>query len=61
MGTDIAAALRRSNPQLKVIYTTGYSPGTAGVQGSFQEGINFLPKPYSPNKLAEIVRKCLDS
>jgi signal transduction histidine kinase len=60
MGTDVAAELRRSNPRLKVIYTTGYSPGTAGVQSSFEEGVNFLPKPYSPTKLAELIRKCLD-
>jgi signal transduction histidine kinase len=61
MGTDVAAELRRSNPRLKVIYTTGYSPGTAGIQNSFEEGINFLPKPYSPTRLAEMIRKCLDS
>ena len=61
MGTDIAAELRRSNPRLKVIFTTGYSPGTAGVKNSFEEGVNFLAKPYSPTKLAEVIRKCLDS
>jgi two-component system NtrC family sensor kinase len=61
MGTDVAAELRRSNPRLKVIFTTGYSPGTAGVKNSFEEGVNFLAKPYSPTKLAEVIRKCLDS
>jgi two-component system, NtrC family, sensor kinase len=60
MGTDLAAQLRRDNPDLKVIFTTGYSPGISGVQDSLHEGVNFLPKPYPPNKLAEIVRKCLD-
>ena len=60
MGTDVAAELRRANPALKVIFTTGYSPGLGGIQQGMEEGINFLPKPYSPNKLAEIVRKCLD-
>lgn len=60
MGTDVAAELRRVNPDLKVIYTTGYSPGVTGIPHSLEEGVNFLPKPYSPSKLAEIVRKCLD-
>ena len=60
MGTDVAAELRRANPELKVIFTTGYSPGMARAQHSLEEGVNFLPKPYSPNKLAEIVRRCLD-
>lgn len=60
MGTDVAAELRRANPELKVIFTTGYSPGVAGTTHAFEEGVNFLPKPYSPNKLAIIIRKCLD-
>jgi CheY-like chemotaxis protein len=59
-GTDVAAELRRANPALKVIFTTGYSPGVGGMQQGMEEGINFLQKPYSPNKLAEIVRQCLD-
>jgi two-component system, NtrC family, sensor kinase len=60
MGTDVAAELRRTHPRLKVIFTTGYSPGMAPAQHLLEEGVNFLPKPYSPNKLAEIVRRCLD-
>jgi two-component system NtrC family sensor kinase len=59
-GADVAAELRRVNPELKVIYTTGYSPGVAGSRHVLEEGVNFLPKPYSPNKLARIIRKCLD-
>jgi signal transduction histidine kinase len=61
MGTDLAAELRRANPRLKVIYTTGYSPGTAGLQNSIHENAIFLPKPYSPEKLAQLVRTCLDA
>ena len=61
MGTDVATELRRNHPRLKVIYTTGYSPGTAGVQDSLREGANLLPKPYAPNTLVGLVRKCLDS
>ena len=60
MGTDLAAELRRANPQLKVIYTTGYSPGTAGLQNSIRDNAVFLPKPYAPEKLALLVRSCLD-
>ncbi|HLH56174.1 MAG TPA: response regulator [Verrucomicrobiae bacterium] len=60
MGTDVAAELRRSNPELKVIFTTGYSPGVVGSRYSLEEGVNFLPKPYSPTKLAAVIRACLD-
>jgi nitrogen-specific signal transduction histidine kinase/CheY-like chemotaxis protein len=61
MGTELASELKRTNPQLKVIFTTGYSPGIAGARCSLQEGVNFLPKPYSPGRLAEIIRQCLDA
>jgi two-component system, NtrC family, sensor kinase len=61
MGPDLVAELKRSNPQLKVIYTTGYSPSTLASQSTLREGVNFLPKPYSPKKLAEIIRQCLDA
>jgi hypothetical protein len=26
-----------------------------------EEGVNFIPKPYTPEKLAHIVRRCLDA
>ena len=61
MGTDLATELRRANPRLRVIYTTGYSPGTAGLQNSIHENAIFLPKPYAPEKLAQLVRTCLDA
>ncbi len=60
MGSDLVAELRRTNPNLKVIYTTGYSPGVVGLQEAVNEGVNFLPKPYSPRKLADYIRQCLD-
>jgi two-component system NtrC family sensor kinase len=60
MGTDLAAELKREKPNLRVIYTTGYSPGMTGTDHKFEEDTNFLPKPYSPTKLADIVRKALD-
>jgi CheY-like chemotaxis protein len=60
MGTDLAAELKRCNPKVKVIFTTGYSPGVSGNLHPLREGVNFLPKPYSPQKLADLVRSCLD-
>jgi DNA-binding LytR/AlgR family response regulator len=58
IGTDVAAELRRVNPGLKVIFTTGYSQVLWGPHSL--ERVNFLPKPYSPTQLAGIVRQCLD-
>jgi signal transduction histidine kinase len=61
MGTDLVAELTRSNPEVKVIYTTGYSPSSTGLQDALHRGVKFLPKPYSPHKLAGFVRRCLDA
>ena len=61
MGGDLAERLSRQCPGLKVIYTSGYSPGMAGKDASLLEGRNFLPKPYSIGKLAQFVRECLDT
>jgi len=60
MGSELAECLVRQSPQLKVIYTSGYSPGMAGRDDSLLNGHNFLPKPYSIGKLAQFVRDCLD-
>ena len=32
----------------------------AGTDVALLEGFNFLPKPYPPTRLAEVVRECLD-
>jgi two-component system cell cycle sensor histidine kinase/response regulator CckA len=61
MGSDLAARLSEKHPALKVIYTSGYSPGMAGKDTSLLAGRNFLPKPYSIGKLAQFVRECLDT
>ena len=60
MGSELAETLCEQCPNLKVIYTSGYSPGMAGRDTSLLGSRNFLPKPYSIGKLAQFVRECLD-
>jgi PAS domain S-box-containing protein len=58
-GRDLSIQLRRRKPDLKIIYSSGYSTEILG--GDFQrEGIRFLPKPYNPLQLALAVRQSLD-
>ena len=61
MGSELAERLSSNVPRLKVIYTSGYSPGMAGRDASLLEWRNFLSKPYSIGKLAQFVRECLDA
>jgi CheY-like chemotaxis protein len=59
-GRDVAEKLLRKKSTLKVIYSTGYSPDAFSHEMGLKEGLNFLGKPYHPNKLTETVRRCLD-
>jgi len=60
LGGELADRLKAVNPKLKVIYTSGYSPGMAGKDLSLLQTNHFLPKPYSIGKLAHFVREILD-
>jgi two-component system cell cycle sensor histidine kinase/response regulator CckA len=60
-GHQLAEKLKADNPQLKVIYTTGYSPELLGKDVVLQEGVNFLQKPYPPQKLVQTIRNGLES
>jgi signal transduction histidine kinase/DNA-binding response OmpR family regulator len=58
-GRELASQLKKRKPELKVIYTSGYSPEMMGT--SFGQGDTvFLPKPYLPPQLAHMVRQSLD-
>jgi len=60
-GRQLAEKLKADNPHLKVVYTTGYSPELMGQEVALREGVNFLQKPYPPQKLVETVRKGLET
>ena len=60
MGGELAERLAAKSPHLKVIYTSGYSPGMAGKDTSLLGRQNFLAKPYTIGKLAQLVRESLD-
>ncbi len=59
-GYDLARQLRSEQPQLKVIYTSGYSADIFGKDSTLIRDGHFLQKPYHPHQLAQTVRDCLD-
>jgi PAS domain S-box-containing protein len=59
-GQALAQRLRSEDPRLRVIYTSGYTAGMPGLEMANMEEQNFLPKPYRPAALLNIVRECLD-
>ncbi|HWD19431.1 MAG TPA: GAF domain-containing protein [Verrucomicrobiae bacterium] len=62
-GIELAERFRQEKPDLKVIFSSGYSVELFERQkiAGLKEGLNFLPKPYQPETLAKTVRMCLDS
>ena len=59
-GRELGDRLQAQDPALKVIYSSGYSPGMAGKDIALLKLNHFLPKPYSPSKLLKSLRQCLD-
>jgi CheY-like chemotaxis protein len=59
-GRQLAERLLAERPDLKVIYTSGYSPELFDRSLALEEGVNYLPKPYTSDMLAEILRGALD-
>ncbi|MGC4066797.1 MAG: response regulator [Polyangiaceae bacterium] len=60
-GRQLADRAQRMRPTLKVLFTSGYTEDTIAHHGVLDEGIEFLPKPYSVTALLQRVRKILDS
>ena len=58
-GRELAETLRGRKPDLKIIFTSGYSSEVMGRDPSLGD-IRFLQKPYPPPQLAQTVRECLD-
>jgi len=58
-GRELASLLRKRKPDLKVIYSSGYSAALLAGDSDKLDGM-FLPKPYRPSELAAMVRACLD-
>jgi len=59
-GRELAVQLLGRDPELKVLYTSGYSLEFVESDLLLSEGVNFLPKPYSGAALAQAVRRCFD-
>ncbi len=59
-GKQLADQLRQAQPDLKILYTSGYSENTIAHHGVVDPGLQFLPKPYLPTTLIEKIREMLD-
>ena len=54
-GTELAAALRQRQPDLKVLYVSGYTDNPTLLSGSLEPGAHFLAKPFLPGEFVRAV------
>jgi two-component system cell cycle sensor histidine kinase/response regulator CckA len=60
-GPEVYAAIKALNPNVSVIFATGYSNETAALADLVARGVAILKKPYSPSLLCRRVREVLDA
>jgi CheY-like chemotaxis protein len=60
-GKAMAEWLKTSYPDLKILFTSGYTNDAITGWGMIETGVEFLPKPYTPATLVGKVREMLDT
>jgi two-component system cell cycle sensor histidine kinase/response regulator CckA len=58
-GQELARQLTALQPDLKVIYISGYAEPVLARYGVGEEGVAFLQKPFTPAELRRRVREAL--
>ena len=59
-GKELAMEVNKILPEIRVLFTSGYTEDSIVSSGSLDKGIDFLQKPYSIQTLAKKVREVLD-
>jgi PAS domain S-box-containing protein len=59
-GAQLVAAVRKSRPDLKVLFTTGYARNAIVHQGRLDPGVELITKPFTRAQLASRIRDVLD-
>ncbi len=59
-GNVLYDVLKNMQPNLKVVFMSGYASNFIGDQNIIDEHTNFIQKPFSLKKLSDIIRRALD-
>ncbi len=59
-GLDLARRILPLQPDLKVLFTTGYSEDVVADAGHLQDGIILLRKPFNKDQLADMIAQILN-
>ncbi len=58
-GKEFISKVKKIFPDIKVVFTSGYTNGYLVNEGGIQDGINFLSKPYSYDSLSKIISEVI--
>jgi two-component SAPR family response regulator len=59
-GRELADEVRGIRPELKTLFTTGYTRNAIVHNGRLDPGVDLIGKPFTFDQLATKVRKILD-
>ncbi len=59
-GRELASRLVSIRPDVRILFSSGYTDDSIVERGVLDEGIQFLQKPYTPQELAMRIREILD-
>ena len=60
-GMDILECIRGEQPGMPVVMITGYASVDTAIQATKLGAFDYIPKPFSPEEISEIVREALES
>jgi CheY-like chemotaxis protein len=58
-GPELARRLQRLDPNLRVLFISGYTENAVIHTGRVQPGMHHLPKPFTPDALARKVAEVM--
>ena len=59
-GGELATQLILHHPEMKILFTSGYTEDVIVHHGVLDDGVSFIGKPYSPTALAMKIREVLE-
>lgn len=60
-GKELSQKVLAHNPNLQVIYMSGYTANVIAHHGILEKDIHFIQKPFTRNKIAQIIKTALAS
>ena len=59
-GKQLADYLQKKRPELKVLFTSGYTENAIVHNGRLDSGVLLLAKPYRKSDMARMIRKAIE-